>query len=80
MTKIEEKTLSKINDLLQTLRVYINYDGGDVEFVSFIDGVLTLRMLGACAYCPTNCGAYDIGLKEAFTSQIKQIKDVKFIY
>lgn len=80
MTKSEEKALTKIHDLLQTLRVYINYDGGDVEFVSFTKGVLTLRMLGACAYCPSNCNVYDDGIKQAFISQIKAVKDVKFIY
>ena len=38
-------------DVLEKIRPYIQRDGGDVEFVSLQDGVVTVRMLGACADC-----------------------------
>jgi Fe-S cluster biogenesis protein NfuA len=34
-------------DVLEKIRPYIQRDGGDVEFVSLQDGVVTVRMLGA---------------------------------
>ena len=37
-----EKTISKI-------RPYIQADGGDVQLVDYKDGVVTVKMLGACA-------------------------------
>lgn len=45
-TKIEE-----IKHVIEKIRPYIQRDGGDVEFVSFEDGVVTVRMLGACMGC-----------------------------
>ncbi|AIV03607.1 nitrogen fixation protein [Candidatus Malacoplasma girerdii] len=76
----ENKTLQEIHDLLATVRVYINYDGGDVEFVSYLDHTLTLKVTGACATCPFNGEEFDSGIKEVFKNEIKDIHDVQFIY
>ncbi len=46
-----EKIVKEIKDLLQKVRPYLNRDGGDVEFVRFEDGIVYVRMLGACAGC-----------------------------
>ena len=42
MTKEEE-----IKKVIEKIRPYIQRDGGDVEFVSFKDGIVEVRMLGA---------------------------------
>ncbi|WEK83254.1 MAG: NifU family protein [Mycoplasma sp.] len=73
------KILQEIHDLLSTVRVYINYDGGDVEFVSYIDHVLTLKISGACSTCPFNSETFDTGVKQVFMAEIPDIKDVKFV-
>ena len=46
-----ENKETEIKKVLDKIRPYIQHDGGDVEFVSFIEGVVTVRMLGACAGC-----------------------------
>lgn len=48
----------QINDVLQQLRPYLQRDGGDVEFVAFKDGVVSVRLLGACV----GCGVSDVTL------------------
>lgn len=45
-TKIEE-----IKTVLNKIRPYIQRDGGDVAFVAFEDGIVKVRMLGACVDC-----------------------------
>lgn len=51
----------KIIEVIEKIRPYIQQDGGDVEFVSFDEnGVVTIRMLGACI----GCSAIDITLKD----------------
>ena len=52
MTKVEKK----INEILDTIRPYLMDDGGDVEFVNFKDGIVYIRLLGACS----NCGLIDV--------------------
>lgn len=46
---------------IDRIRPYIRMDGGDIEFVSLSeDGVVTVRMLGAC----TGCAAIGDTLKD----------------
>lgn len=47
MATIEEQ----IQATLDKIRPFIRRDGGDVEFVSFVDGIVYVRMQGACAGC-----------------------------
>lgn len=46
-TEIEKQILK----VLDVLRPYLQRDGGDLEFISFVDGIVNIRMLGACALC-----------------------------
>lgn len=42
---------TEIKKVLDKIRPYIQHDGGDVEFVKFEEGIVTVKMLGACAGC-----------------------------
>ena len=50
----------QIKEILNTVRPYIQRDGGDVKYVSFEDGIVYVQMLGACV----GCGALDSTLKD----------------
>lgn len=41
----------RIQIVLDKVRPFIKRDGGDVEFDSFIDGIVYIKMHGACADC-----------------------------
>ena len=45
MENIEEQ----IKNVIHKLRPYLQRDGGDIEYVDFKDGIVYVRMLGACA-------------------------------
>ena len=47
MENIEEQ----IKKVIHKLRPYLQRDGGDIEYVDFKDGIVYVRMLGACAGC-----------------------------
>ena len=55
-----EDTLKLIKKTIKKIRPYINSDGGDLEFVKFEDGIVYVRLLGACA----GCSMIDITLKD----------------
>ena len=44
-------TIELIKATLDKVRPFINRDGGDVEFVDFVDGIVYIKMLGACEGC-----------------------------
>lgn len=56
----KEETIEQIQDILNQLRPYIHQDGGDVEFVDFHDGIVQIRLLGACV----GCGIADVTVKQ----------------
>jgi len=39
----------KIQYLINKVRPLLQQDGGDVEFIDFVDGVATVRLIGACS-------------------------------
>ena len=46
-----EETIALIQKTLDKIRPFIQRDGGDVEFVDFIDGIVYINMAGACQDC-----------------------------
>ena len=46
-----EETIELIQKTLDKIRPFIQRDGGDVEFVDFIDGIVYINMAGACQDC-----------------------------
>jgi len=67
---------TKIKDVINNLRPYLINDGGNIEFVKFEDGIVYIKMQGACA----NCGFVDITIKDGIEAvlmdEIPEIKEV----
>ena len=55
-----EVILEDIKKVLDKIRPYLNSEGGDLEFVDFVDGIVYVKMLGACE----GCGSLDYTLKD----------------
>lgn len=48
-----EQMLLRINEVIDKyIRPSLQLDGGDIEIVDFQDGVLSVRLQGACSCCP----------------------------
>ncbi len=46
-----EETVKLIIATLDKIRPFLRRDGGDIEFVSFEDGIVFVKMQGACDGC-----------------------------
>jgi len=46
-----EETIKKINEVFDTLRPYLNADGGNIEFIKYEDKTVFVKLSGACSYC-----------------------------
>jgi Fe-S cluster biogenesis protein NfuA len=42
----------KIKKVLDSIRPYLNDDGGDIEFIKYEDGYVYVKLLGGCSNCP----------------------------
>ena len=47
------QTEKQVRTILAKIRPYLQRDGGDIEFVKIEDGIVYVRLLGACVGCPS---------------------------
>ena len=47
------QTEKQVRTILTKIRPYLQRDGGDIEFVKIEDGIVYVRLLGACVSCPS---------------------------
>ncbi len=73
---MNEEIINKIKDILEELRPFVMSDGGDIEFIKFEEGILYIRMLGACAGCHMIDVTVNQGIKAAIMDEISEVKGV----
>lgn len=67
----------KVEQVLKMLRPYLQADGGDVELVNITDdGVVQLRLQGACGTCPSSTYTLKMGIEEQMRQYIPAVKEV----
>ncbi|XP_078436339.1 NFU domain protein 1 [Wolffia australiana] len=73
-----ELTVGNVDLVLEEVRPYLIADGGNVEVVSADDGIVTLRLQGACGSCPSSTTTMTMGiervLKEKFGESVREIR------
>lgn len=69
-------TEEKINIALNSIRPFLQRDGGDVEFVSVEDKVVKVRLTGACESCSMQASTLKAGIEEAVKNAIPEIESV----
>ena len=71
-----EDTITKIKEILDTLRPYLNMDGGDVEFIKYEDKIVYVNLTGACAACMFSDDTIKNGLFETIKADIPEVEGV----
>ncbi len=73
---IEDLT-SKVNASIDSLRPHLEADGGDMELVEITnEGVVKVRLLGACSDCTMSFMTLKAGLEEAVKKVAPEITSV----
>ncbi|OGP84875.1 MAG: hypothetical protein A2Z08_05235 [Deltaproteobacteria bacterium RBG_16_54_11] len=67
----------KVEAALAKIRPTLQADGGDVELVDVIDGVVKVRLTGACGTCPMSTMTLKMGVERILKEQIPEIKRVE---
>ena len=77
----EPNTLrEKVVKSLGAIRPSLQADGGDVELVNVDDeGVVSVRLTGACRGCPMSTMTLKMGIERALREQIPEIKSVEAV-
>ena len=66
----------QVEEVLKSIRPSLQADGGDVELVDVKDGIVSLRLTGACAGCPMSTMTLRNGIERVLKEKISGIKEV----
>ena len=70
----------RVENALQTIRPYLQADGGDVKLLEINDGnQVVLELLGACGSCPMSTMTLKAGVEEAIKRAVPEIASVEAI-
>lgn len=77
---MEPELRQQIEFALDTIRPYLEADGGNVRIVELTDDkVLKIEMLGSCGSCPMSTMTLKAGVEEAIKRAIPEIERVEAI-
>ncbi|MGB1247870.1 MAG: NifU family protein [Chitinophagales bacterium] len=76
--RTKEELLARVEMSLDTMRPYLQKDGGDVEVVELTeDNVLKVRLLGNCSTCSISDMTMKAGIEEAVKGSLPEITAVE---
>lgn len=73
-------TLEKIEASLDTIRPYLEADGGNVRIFDLsVDNILKLEFMGACGTCPMSTMTFKAGVEEAVKRAVPELRSIEVI-
>ena len=67
----------KVKVIIEEIRPLLKADGGDAELVEVSDdGIVKLRLLGACGHCPMSIMTLKMGIEKKIKEKVPEIKEV----
>lgn len=69
----------KVQEVLDKIRPNLQADGGDVELVEVTDGIVKVRLQGACKGCPMSQMTLKMGIERILKEQIPEVTEVQAV-
>jgi Fe-S cluster biogenesis protein NfuA len=69
----------RVQAVMDRLRPALQMDGGDAELVDIKDGVVLLKLMGACAGCPMSTMTLKMGIEQRMKAEVPEIVAVEAI-
>jgi len=66
----------KVDKILDKIRPSLMADGGNVELVDVEDGVVKVRLTGACGGCPMSQMTLKMGIERLLKQELPEIQEV----
>ncbi len=67
----------RVAEVIDGIRPYIQRDGGDIELVEVEDdGLVKVRLSGACSGCPHAAVTLKMGVERALRERVPEVKEV----
>ncbi|MGW8959071.1 NifU family protein [Paenibacillus sp. NPDC055715] len=70
----------EVSEVLDKLRPFLQRDGGDVELVDVEDGIVKLKLVGACGSCPSSTITLKAGIERALLEEVDGVQEVVQVF
>lgn len=78
---VQDPKVDEIKEIIsERIRPTIQEDGGDIEFVSYSDNIVKVKLHGACTHCPSSAITLKNGVKNMLQFYIPEVQDVEQVY
>ena len=73
----ENEIIAKIKEILtNSIKPVVEMDGGNIEFKSFEEGVVTVALKGSCSGCPSSTITLKAGIENLLKRLVPDVKEV----
>ena len=73
--------IESIQKLIENeIRPALQQDGGDIELVDIEDGIVKVRLVGACAHCPSSAMTLYDGVEKMLKEKIPEVKGLEQVW
>ncbi len=80
MTTTQDTMHEQVEVVIEKLRPFLLRDGGDCELVDVEDGIVKLRLLGACGTCPSSTITLKAGIERAMLEEVPGFVEVEQVF
>lgn len=71
-----EANVGKILEALESIRPFLNKDGGDIELVDFADDKVYVKLQGNCNGCPMSFSTMKLGVENTIKQFVPSVTEV----
>lgn len=71
-----EGTVTKVMEALESIRPFLNRDGGDIELVDVKDNKVFVKLQGNCNGCPMSFSTMKLGVENTIKQYAPEIVEV----
>ena len=66
----------RVQVVIDKIRPLLQRDGGDIQLIEVSDGVVKVKLQGACGSCPMSAMTLKMGVEKQLKQEIPEIKEV----
>ncbi|HEX2966317.1 MAG TPA: NifU family protein [Syntrophorhabdaceae bacterium] len=66
----------RVQEVIDKIRPMLQKDGGDIQLIDVVDGVVKVRLQGACGSCPMSAMTLKMGVERQLKQEIPEVKEV----
>ncbi len=67
---------AKVQAVIDKIRPLLQRDGGDIQLIDVVEGVVKVKLQGACGSCPMNAMTLKMGVERQLKQELPEIKEV----